>query len=121
MDIRRQSSCSVNTSIGAAEFTAELTSGNVAYAYFAAITRGHEKEIESDFVAAENKTNLSQWLDNGTLTKPGDLGYWVGYRIAKSYYEHAANKRQAMRDILQMTEPKAFLAKSGWYPGIRLQ
>ncbi|MGQ0834819.1 MAG: hypothetical protein ACT4O5_07840 [Gammaproteobacteria bacterium] len=25
------------------------------------------------------------------------------------------------REILEMTDPKAFLAKSGWYPGIRLQ
>ena len=106
---------------GAAEFTAELTSGRVAYAYFDSKTKGHEKEIEDAFVADEEKTDLSKWLNNGTLTEPGDLGYWVGYRIVKSYYEHAADQRQALRDILQMTDPKALLAKSGWYSGIRLK
>jgi hypothetical protein len=58
---------------------------------------------------------------NSTPEKPDDLGYWVGYRIVKSYHLHAADKRQAIREILQMTDPNAFLAKSGWYPGIRLQ
>jgi uncharacterized protein YjaZ len=65
------------------------------------------------------KTDLSKWLYNGTLTKPGDLGYWVGYRIVKSYYEHAADKRRALRDILDMKDPKTFLARSGWSPGIQ--
>jgi uncharacterized protein YjaZ len=66
------------------------------------------------------KTDLSKWLYNGTMDKPGDLGYWIGYRIVKSYYQHAADKRRALREILEMTNPKAFLATSGWYPGIRL-
>ena len=30
---------------------------------------------------------------NGSLDKQGDLGYWVGYGIVKSYYEHASDKR----------------------------
>lgn len=30
---------------------------------------------------------LQQWIDNGSLTTPGDLGYCVGYRIVKSYYD----------------------------------
>ena len=54
-----------------------------------------------------------------TELRPGDLGYWVGYRIVESYYEKARDKRQALRDILEMTDAKAFLARSGWHPGIR--
>jgi hypothetical protein len=104
---------------GGAEFTAELISGDVAYSQFKASSKGHEKEIESAFVSDEDATDLSKWLNNGTPEKPGDLGYWVGYRIVKSYYQHAADKRRAFREILEMTDPKAFLAKSGWYPGIQ--
>ena len=104
---------------GAAEFTAELISGDVAYAGFVASTKGHEKEIETAFVADEDKTDLSAWLNNGTPEKPGDLGYWVGYRIVKSYWQHAPDKRVAFREILQMTDPHAFLAKSGWAPGMK--
>lgn len=106
---------------GGAEFVAELTSGDVGYSQFKTSTKGHEKEIESAFVSDEDKTDLTNWFNNSTMEKPGDLGYWVGYRIAKSYYLHAADKRSAFREILQMTDPKAFLAKSGWYPGITLQ
>jgi hypothetical protein len=106
---------------GAAEFTAELTSGSVSSTDLKAITKNHEKAIETAFVADEDETDLSRWLYNGTLTKPGDLGYWVGYRIVKSYYEHAADKRRALHEVLYMKDPKAFLAKSGWYPGIVLQ
>jgi hypothetical protein len=106
---------------GAAEFMAEMISGGVAERGVWAEAKGHETEIETRFVADEDKTDLSNWLYNGTLDKPGDLGYWVGYRIVKSYYQHAADKRQAIRDILGMTDPKAFLARSGWRPGIKLR
>jgi hypothetical protein len=106
---------------GAAEFTGELISGSVSYTNFKTRAKGDGKAIESAFLADKDKTDLSAWLYNGTVSKPGDLGYWVGYRIAKSYYLHAGDKRQALRDILDMSDPKAFLAMSGWYPGIQLQ
>jgi hypothetical protein len=106
---------------GAAEFAGELISGEVAYSYLGASTKGHEKDIESAFVADKDETDLSKWLYNGTPEKPGDLGYWVGYRIARSYYQHARDKRRALREILEMTDPQAFLTNSGWYPGMRLQ
>ena len=103
---------------GAAEFIGEMTSGGIAYPEFKTREKGREKEIETAFVADEDKTDLSAWLYNGTLTKPGDLGYWVGYRIVKAYYEHAGDKREALREIIGMRDAKAFLAKSGWKPGM---
>lgn len=106
---------------GAAEFAAELISSNVAYSQLSASAKDREKEIETAFVSDMDKTDLSRWLDNSTTEKPGDLGYWVGYRIVKSYYQRASGKRRAFREILEMTDPKTFLAKSGWYPGIQLQ
>ncbi|MGB6386347.1 MAG: DUF2268 domain-containing putative Zn-dependent protease [Terriglobales bacterium] len=106
---------------GAAEFTGELISGDVAYSNFRGSTAGREKEIEMAFVSDEDKTDLSNWFQNSTREKPGDLGYWVGYRIVKSYYQRSDDKRRALREILEMTDPKAFLVKSGWYPGIQLQ
>lgn len=106
---------------GAAEFTSELIAGKGAYSLMAASTQGHEKDIETAFVTDVDKTDLSDWIDNSTLEKPGDLGYWVGCRIVKAYYQRASDKRQALRDILEMTDAKDFLAKSGWSPGIQLQ
>jgi hypothetical protein len=106
---------------GSAELISELISGLAGQAHFPGLTQGREKEIETAFVADQDKTDLSAWFDNSTLEKQGDLGYWVGHRIAKSYYQHATDKRQAIRDILQTTDAKSFLAKSRWYPGIKLQ
>ena len=106
---------------GAAEFIGEMVSGDVAYGAFRASTKGREKEIETKFAADVDKTDLSAWLDNTTPEKLGDLGYWVGYRITKSYYQHASNKRAAIREIIQMSDPPTFLANSGWYPGIVLK
>ena len=106
---------------GAAEFVTELIAGQPAYSQLQAATAGREKEIETAFVADMDKTDLSDWLFNGTVEKPGDLGYWVGYRVAKSYYQRATDKKQALREIIEMTDAKAFLARSGWHPGIVLK
>jgi hypothetical protein len=108
---------------GGAEFIAELISGSVSNTQLPIWTQGREKEIETAFVADEESTNMSNWLFNGpgTLQKPGDLGYWVGYRIVKSYYQHAPDKRAALRDIIQVRDAKAFLARSRWHPGMVLQ
>lgn len=106
---------------GAAEFIAGMTSGDISDSFFKQTTKGHEKEIETAFIADEDSADLSKWLYNGTLEKPGDLGYWVGYRICTAYYQHAGNKRRAFRDIVEITDPRLFLAESGWYPGIELK
>jgi len=106
---------------GAAEFLAETISGGVSDPGVWAEARGREPQIETAFVADEDSTDLSKWLYNGTIEKPGDLGYWVGYRIVKSYYRHSTDKREAVREILQMREPRSFLARSGWRPGVELR
>jgi uncharacterized protein YjaZ len=107
---------------GAAEFAAELLVGGVPYEEVlnSASHKGRVKEVETDFLADEDKTDVSKWLYNSTREKPGDLGYWIGYRIVKSYYLHSTDKRRALREILQMSDPKAFLARSGWKPGTEL-
>jgi hypothetical protein len=106
---------------GAAEFVTELTTGDIGYAYLHRLTAGREREIETAFVADMDKTDLSDWLYNTTPEQPRELGYWVGYRIAKAYYRAARDKRRALREILQLEagEVRDFLARSGWRPGMR--
>lgn len=104
---------------GAGEFTAELITGGVGDSQHAAWTRGKETAIGEAFLRDQDKTDLAAWMYNGPgdAEHPGDLGYWVGYRIIKAYYARAADKHQALRDIFEMKDPKAFLAASGWTPG----
>lgn len=108
---------------GAAEFVGELISGSVSYRHLIAATKGREAELETAFLADRDKKALgSDWLYNGrgTPERPGDLGYWVGYRVAKAYYRKAKDKRAALGEIIEMPDPKAFLAASGWKPGMKL-
>lgn len=105
---------------GGAEFVSELISGKVAYSHLPPVVAGREKEIETAFLADVDKTDLSTWLYNSTAEQPGDFGYWVGYRIAKAYYQQAADKPRALREIIEVTDAKSFLTASGWRPGMQL-
>lgn len=105
---------------GIAEFIAELVSGNVGNGRHAAWTRGKEVHIESAFALDVDSTDLTPWLYNYTpgSQEPYDLGYWVGYRIAKAYYLQAKDKREAVRALIEQNNAKAILADSGWTPGM---
>jgi len=105
---------------GIAEFVGELISGETTFAHFDELTAGRERAIEAEFLEAADGTDVSDWMFDGTLETPGDLGYWVGYRIAKAYYAQAEDKDAAVRTMLDMTDATAFLEQSGWYPGIEL-
>jgi len=106
---------------GEAELIAELTSGEASESFLQRWTRGHEREIGEAFVADKDSMNLKPWMYHGVGTpkKPGDLGYWVGYCIAKDYYRHAHDKRAALKTLLELRNPKQILAESGWKPGDR--
>jgi hypothetical protein len=103
---------------GTGEFVAELIAGGVGQGQHAAWAKGREREIAQAFVHDMDKTDVSGWLYNGPgdAAKPGDLGYWVGYRIVKAYYDKAKDKRAALKAIFLIRDPKAFLAESGWGP-----
>ncbi|MBW8807338.1 MAG: lytic murein transglycosylase, partial [Lysobacter sp.] len=79
-------------------------------------------EIESAFVRDMDGIDLSAWFYNYRKgsDEPYDLGYWVGYRIVKAYYLQAKDRKAALKDIIELDDPKAFLAKSGWTPGMKL-
>ena len=104
---------------GIAEFAGELISGGIAHVAIAP-AKGRERDIETRFAASIDSKDLSAWVDNTTADDVGQLGYWVGYRIAKAYYRRAPDKRAAFRAMIEMTDARAFLAASGWSPGIDL-
>jgi hypothetical protein len=101
---------------GVAELVADLVTGDILNDHLKAWTRGHEARIEQDFRADMNGTDLRKWIYNGigTPAQPGDLAYWVGYRIARAYYERASDKRAALARLLSETDPAGILADSGW-------
>lgn len=104
---------------GVAELVGELISGQVSNVHLGKWTQGHVEEIDKRFLADADKTDISDWLYNGVGTpdRPGDLGYWEGYRIAKTFYSKAKDKRAALQTLLELKDPKAVLVESGWKPG----
>jgi hypothetical protein len=106
---------------GVAELLAELTSGSISNIQLQRYAAGRELEIERAFLADANKTDLSAWLYNGrgTPDRPGDLGYWVGYRIAKQFYERSPDKLVAIRELITMEDAQDILRRSGWVERVR--
>lgn len=108
---------------GAAEFVAEQIGGSVGYTHLHRWAAGREAQIETAFLAEKDgKAKDSRWVYNqlGTEDWPGDLGYWVGYRVVKAYYQRSPDKKAAIKAIIEMRDPAAFLAESGWTPGMKL-
>ncbi len=80
------------------------------------ITKGLVKPGEPD--EAGNKASL-RWIGNyGSAPEgwPVEAGYWVGMRICEAYVAQAADKRQAMRELIELKDPVAILAASGYDP-----
>lgn len=104
---------------GSANFIAELLTGVPHRNEYG---EQHEAQLWAEFQRDASSKDYSRWLYNGWNKKalgerPPDLGYWVGYRIVKSYYGHAADKRQALSDILSIRDFDAFLKASKYSGG----
>ncbi len=100
---------------GMADFLAELTTGQNPNERLQAYGQAHEKEIWADFSREMDGKSWRNWIANSdqeTAAKPADLGYFVGYKICQSYYQEMADKKQAVHDILNISNYSAFLAKS---------
>lgn len=99
---------------GSADFLAELVTGTPVRNAFG---ESHEAELWDAFQREANGTQYRRWLYNGRDSVargewPPDLGYWIGYRISKSYYENANDKQKAIGDILSIRDFPRFLAAS---------
>lgn len=100
---------------GMADFMAELVTGRSTNARLQAYGLAHEKQIWADFSREMGGRDWKNWIANAdqeTADKPADLGYFVGYKICQSYYQELADKKQAVHDILNISDYPAFLARS---------
>ena len=98
-----------------------MCSSDLINEHLKAYARTREKEIWYEFARDMYKPDFSKWIYNGASAKdrPADLGYYVGYRITRTYYDRAKDKRKAVRDILNIQDARAFLGASGY--GISLE
>jgi hypothetical protein len=106
---------------GVCDFIAELLLKHPVEAPYMGYGRVHEREIWQQFEREMSAKDITNWLYNGGMKKNGDadLGYFVGYAICKSYYEHAKDKKAAIRDMIQVDYERPdklddFLKRSGY-------
>lgn len=107
---------------GAPDFLAQQLCGTninaAAHAWLDA-EPGREAAIWREFRAElQSETAASRWIGNANDSgdRPADLGYVLGFRIAKAYYDRATDQAAALRRIVRADDPAAILAASGYDP-----
>lgn len=89
---------------GTADFVAELITGKVPGMPYMTYGRTNEAELKQKFKEQMFLTNFSDWLYNGTANSfgVGDLGYYMGYAICKTYYNQAKDKKAAIKTLIEL-------------------
>lgn len=99
---------------GSGDFIAELISGGNINDHLHCYGNPREAELWAEFQKEMDGKDVSNWLYQGDKSKhrPADLGYYMGYKICEAYYKQAADKKQAVKDILEIKDFKQFLLAS---------
>jgi uncharacterized protein YjaZ len=62
------------------------------------------------------KEGWDGWTYGGAKDgRPDDLGYWMGYKITKAYYDKAEDKKKAVKEMLTIRNFERFVEKSGYF------
>ncbi|AWG23431.1 hypothetical protein FFWV33_18790 [Flavobacterium faecale] len=89
---------------GSCDFISELVVQRPIKASYMTYGHAHEEEIWKLFQADMLGDETKNWLYNGDNAPYGiaDLGYFIGYKICKSYYESSKDKKKALKDIIEL-------------------
>ena len=101
---------------GSADFIGELISGKHINTDLHDYANAKEQELWTEFKAEMDGARTGNWLYQGDKAKdrPADLGYYMGYKICEAFYKKATDKKQAVKDILEIKDFKQFLTDSGY-------
>ncbi len=102
---------------GSADYLAQLVLPDTPEPDYRAWGRAHDAEVKERFLLEMAGTDTSAWIannDRATPEWPAALGYYVGYRIAEGYVNRAADRRGAVRALLELRDPEDLLQRSGW-------
>ncbi|MBT1703541.1 DUF2268 domain-containing putative Zn-dependent protease [Chryseosolibacter indicus] len=107
---------------GVAEFIAEKVTGKSSITPAVTYGKNNNRKVKERFVKEMFSRHYYNWLWNDTNNdfKIRDLGYYVGYAIAEHYYDMAADKKQAIREMITLEYDNAgalesFVNRSGYF------
>lgn len=102
---------------GVCDFLVELCSGEVRKDDKIAYLNQPEnmKFITDEFKKDRYGDDLSRWMYNGDIQdRPVDVGYTLGYRVCKSYYENSLDKQKAIHTLLNTANFKEIYLNSDY-------
>ncbi len=75
-----------------------------------------EEQLWMEFQTEMNNTDLSNWLFNGgsSVGRPGDLGYYIGFKIAEHFFDNQPNQTEALAQLMEIRDAQEFLELSGY-------
>lgn len=95
---------------GSAEFITELVTGQTDGDY--GTFQPDKLRIWNDFTASRHEDLYTEWIEAQPGKRPRNALYWAGYMISKAYYAKAANKSQALHDLMHIKDYETFYLQS---------
>jgi Predicted Zn-dependent protease (DUF2268) len=102
---------------GVADFITYLITGKYTAPEVYKYGFANEGAIWKDFSDEMNSENTDKWLFNTYNSQtgyPGNLGYFIGFRICESYYRQSVNKQNAVKELFEIKEFNQFLIQSDY-------
>jgi len=106
---------------GVCDFVTELVLDIKLEHVYLEYGRKNEDTLKKEFEKVMWGENWEDWLYNGNEAETvGDLGYFMGYAICKSFYAQSKNKEKAIARMIELDytdnkEISLFLSNSGYY------
>ncbi len=102
---------------GGAEFVTSLVLGDITQTEGLKYLEKDEQRLKKQFLEdlEIQKTDFWLWESIGQKEYPKLLGYVVGYKICRQFYDQATDKSQALETILQMPNAEEFVEASGYF------
>lgn len=106
---------------GVCDFVAGIVTGMPVSAAYTTYGHRHEQEVWRAFLKEMYTQQNDNWVSTGpnpALPAP-DLGYFVGHQICQAFYRRAADKRAALKQLIELdfADEEAisqFLKRSGY-------
>jgi len=104
---------------GGAEFITGQVLGDITQSRALEFIEKDELLMKRKFLEDLEKENQNReywlWAWAGQKEYPKLLGYAMGYKINKAYYDRIPDKDAALQDILRMDDAEAFVTASGYF------
>ena len=102
---------------GTADFIGELISGEHINSSASTYGKRYRDRLSKEFVLLMEGTDFSNWLYgniNRNDGRPNDLGYWMGYCLAKAYFDKKEDKLNALKTLLDYKNTAQIVEEGGY-------